>query len=381
MDLAEQLLEENIDQVLALTTGFEVVAWNKACEIATGIGKEAILGKRIFDFFPGMEQNKALHNAMTAALNGFKSFVPHDRNDPLRQYVENHFIPLKNASGVVTGILNVIHNVAHRIKAEDELRTLSENVALLNSELVAKNRQLNSLNSELKTFTNLAATHYSDTLRQLYLYFEFIAATEAGKLSNPGRANLRKAQGAIQKMKLLTEDIVSFTRLTEFGSQIESIDLNVVLSSTLDDLSERVESTKAIITTGELPQIQGYSFLVSLVFYHLLENALKFRKENTPPVISVSSPGSVKGSSIAHEAAHAQLDYHVIIFSDNGIGFEMLEEQKIYEIFTRLHTGKYKGSGVGLAICKKVMDLHSGFITAESEPGAGTTFRCYFPVE
>src|SRR5436190_13959299 len=122
MNFAELLIDENIDQVLALNTRFEVIVWNKACETATGVKKDEILNRNIFVFFPEMQNNRRIGDALHAALNGYRSFVPHDRSSLDAVYAEKHFIPLKDEEGTVIGILNVTHDVAHRIKAEDELR-------------------------------------------------------------------------------------------------------------------------------------------------------------------------------------------------------------------------------------------------------------------
>jgi PAS domain S-box-containing protein len=386
MNLAELLVDESIDRVLALDVRFHVIEWNKACETITGIKRTQILDKSIFDFFPEMKTNNTTFNALNAALKGYKSFIPHEDAADARQYAEHHIIPLKDNDDKVIGISIVTHDVAHRIKAENELRALNtsleehkKNIESLNNELVAKNRQLASLNSELKTFTSVAATDYSETLRQLYLHLEYIIAHEAAKLSDPGKGNIRKAQVAIQKMKLLTSDIISFTRLNQVDADIQTLNLNTVVKTVADDLKDSLDAAGATLTTDDLPEIKGYPFLVSLLFHHLLGNAVKFRKEKLRPLITVSSERSVSGSWIRHEAAQPGLNYHVITVADNGIGFDMGHAEDVFQIFFRIHPGKQKGSGIGLAVCKKAMELHGGFINTNSSEGNGASFSCFFP--
>lgn len=387
MNLTELILDENIDRVLVLDTGFKVIAWNKACELATGIKKDAIIGKNLFDYFPELQKDVNISAALTAALDGRKSFVPAGGQGRHSKYAENHFIPLKDASGQVIGILNVTHDVAHRINTESELTVLNSDmrryqkeIESLNTELTIRNRQLLSLNSELKTFTNIAIHDYSETLRQLYLHFEYIVTNEAAKLSNTGRANIRKAQAAAQKMKLLTDDIIAYMRLNEFGSELQRIDLNELTRTVTEDLKPVMENAKVCLSIGRLPEIMGYPFLVSLVFYHLIENAIKFRKDNITPVIQISFEHVVKGKNLGFAVTDTSKEYYVITVTDNGIGFDGDKIDAIFQIFSRLGPDKYKGAGIGLAICKKAMEIHHGHITANSKNGQGSSFHCYFPV-
>lgn len=500
MNLGELLIDESIDQVFALNTTFEVIVWNKACEIATGIEKNEIIGKNVYDRLPGMKENDTIRQALDAALRGNRSFVPHNKASHDKYYAERHFLPLRDDDRNIIGILVVTRDVAHRVKAEQELRALNlslvnfkriidsahdiiltfdvngqitywnaaaertfgysaeeilgmpvarllpdekrdlipdimdelradkaidivtsqrtkegneievaanifamadennvfvggckiarditdilkyqKSIEILNDELTTRNRQLASVNSELKTFTSVAVNNYQETLRQLYLHFEYIMTNDAGKLSDPGKANIRKAQAAIQKMKLLTNDIIAFTRLNEFDTKIRTIDLDTALGIVVDDLRDTIEAANAKVDIGELPEIHGYPFLVSLVFHHLLQNAIKFRKDKVTPIVEVFSEGPVRGSEVANGSVRPHITYHVIVVKDNGIGFDNTEAENIFQIFTRLQASRYKGSGIGLAICKKAMELHGGTITTESQPGEGSSFRCFFP--
>jgi light-regulated signal transduction histidine kinase (bacteriophytochrome) len=129
-----------------------------------------------------------------------------------------------------------------------------------------------------------------------------------------------------------------------------------------------------------MPAIEGYPFLLNLLFHHLIDNAIKFRKENIHPVVKVSCR-DYDAASVKHPAAIPGTRYNRYTFTDQGIGFEQTSAEDIFLIFHRLHQkGMYKGSGIGLAICRKIMDIHGGFIIAESIPGEGADFHCYFPV-
>ena len=252
-----------------------------------------------------------------------------------------------------------------------------EKIMQLNTALYAKNKKLEALSSELKTFTTIAANDYNETLKHLYNSMEFIINNDARNLSDAGKANIRRAQAAIQKMKLLTDDIISFSKISSDEHTV-LVDLNEILAIVLCGLDERIKVETAIIRSGKLPSIKGYPPLLSLLFYNLISNAIKFRKTELNPEIDITHSVK-KGSEIEHSAALTDVVYNLVSIIDNGIGFDPQEGEKIFTMFYRLHEkGKQKG-GIGLAICKKIMDLHGGFIASECTP-ACTTFKCYFPI-
>ena len=252
-----------------------------------------------------------------------------------------------------------------------------EKIMQLNAALFTKNRRLEALSSELKTFTTIAANDYNETLKNLYNSMEFIINNDARNLSDAGKANIRRAQAAIQKMKLLTEDIISFSKIYP-DEQMILVDLNEILAIVLSSLDKKIKAENAIIRSEKLPSIKGYSPLISLLFYNLISNAIKFRKEELHPVIDIKHSVK-KGSEIEHPAALRDVTYDLMSVIDNGVGFDPQEGEKIFTMFYRLHEkGKQKG-GIGLAICKKIMDLHGGFIASECTPEC-TTFKCYFPI-
>jgi light-regulated signal transduction histidine kinase (bacteriophytochrome) len=181
---------------------------------------------------------------------------------------------------------------------------------------------------------------------------------------------------------LLTDDILSYTEIQPAETSITTVDLNDVLKTTLQKLNRRIEETDASIQFDKLPHIKGYFNLLLLLFHHLLDNAIKFRKEKEKPVIQIKY-SQVKGMNINHAHADPAAAYHVISVEDKGIGIDKIHLERVFQMFyVAQERGKYKGSGIGLAICKKVMDIHDGFIIAQSAPEySGTTFNCFFPLQ
>jgi light-regulated signal transduction histidine kinase (bacteriophytochrome) len=261
-----------------------------------------------------------------------------------------------------------------------ETQDLLNRIKALNQELVKRNRRLEFLNSELKTFTSIAANDYKETLKKLYTGMEYIINNDAKHLSNEAKANVRRAQSAIQKLKLLTEDIVSYASIQSLEPHATEVNLNEILSNVEKDLQKSIQDAHITLDCGKLSTITGYPFLISLLFNHLIDNAIKFRKDDESGHIKVSCDEKM-GSEIGHPDASPNVKYCVITFADNGIGFEKDNSEHLFIIFSKLHEkGKYKGSGIGLAIAKKIMEMHEGFITGEGIPGDGAVFKCYFPV-
>jgi signal transduction histidine kinase len=273
------------------------------------------------------------------------------------------------------GFINVWEDITEHKQAEEKIKEL-------NRTLKINNRELAALNSELKTFNSIAATDYTDTLKKLYTNLEFIITNDAKKLSDEGKANVRRAQSAIQKMKMLTEDIVSYSSIQTQDNDLQPVDLVQMLQAIKEDMSRVWPGIEVKMDCqDDMPRIMGYPFLLTLLFNHLMDNAIKFRKENSHPVIRISCPEK-DAAVTSHPAAIPGTHYNHFTIEDEGIGFDSQHAEDIFTIFYRLHPkGAYKGSGIGLAICRKIMDIHGGFITSESGPGMGAIFHCYFPVE
>jgi signal transduction histidine kinase len=258
-----------------------------------------------------------------------------------------------------------------------EKKLSEETIRQLNRVLVIKSEKLELLNAELKTFGNIAAHDYSDTLRSAYIQLEFIIHNDGRNLSNAGRANIRRAQAGIQKMKLLTEDIVTYTQIPALNGEVSPVDLNDILANVLGNMHEIIAETGADIIVGPLPTIQGFTYLLFLLFYNIIANAIKFKRKNESPVIQIRYS---QANRIPGKMSSTNETYRKISIIDNGIGFEQKDAENIFIIFYQLNDKfKYKGSGVGLAICKKIMAVHNGFITADSTPGEGTSIDCFFP--
>jgi signal transduction histidine kinase len=176
----------------------------------------------------------------------------------------------------------------------------------------------------------------------------------------------------------LIKAVLNYSRLSKTDSEFVAIDLNAVIETIKTDLELLIEEKKAVITTTNLPSIQGIPLQINQLFLNLLSNSLKF-SEGAPDInisSSILPESEIKKIGFTKNGA----EYIKLVFSDNGIGFEQQYADKIFSIFQRLHTSQYAGTGIGLALCKKIVENHGGFITVESEPEKGTSFFIYLPL-
>lgn len=283
-------------------------------------------------------------------------------------------VVIKDKKKVPVKIVGVDLDITHQLKAADEINQL-------NRILLTKNRDLETLNDELRTFNTIAANDYKETIQVLYTNLEYIISRDGRVLSDTSKANIRRAQSAIQRMKLLTDDINTYLQLYDTPVYKMVIDPNIIVSEVISKWNGKIEQAGATVEVNELPTLYADPILFSTLVGHLLDNSIKFRRLARPAMIKIKYSQADEMNAIP-EAIH-DMPYTIISISDNGIGFEEENAEKIFEMFARLHDNKgtYKGSGIGLAACKKIMTLHNGFITAESKLATGSTFNCYFPRE
>ncbi|MDO6430530.1 ATP-binding protein [Flavitalea sp. BT771] len=246
--------------------------------------------------------------------------------------------------------------------------------------LAWKNRELQFVHSELQTFTTLVAHDYLENLKQVYISLEMIISAEAHRFSDPSKAHLRKAQTMLQKLSLLTEDIIAYAALDVSEGRSVIVNLKDMVERVLKDLSGKLEAVHAIVRCADLPTVKGHSLLLPVLFNHLISNSIKFRHSARPLVIDIFSK-LLEASTIRHPGAYPGKSYYMVEVKDNGIGFFPVDREKIFEMFYRGHEkAKFKGSGMGLAIVRKIMDIHGGYVAADGVPGEGASICCYFPV-
>lgn len=248
-----------------------------------------------------------------------------------------------------------------------------------------KNRRLNQelqlANKELANLNWISTHDLKEPLRKIQIFASKVLDREDPDLSVQVKDSVERMRFAAEKMQMLIEDILAYSKAGTMEKVFVTTDLDVVLDSVLAELRDTMEEKHVSIHAGRLPAVSIIPFQIHQLFVNLISNAIKFVKPEVKPEITITAD-IVNGGQVPYAKTFKEQSYHRISFADNGIGFEKEYEQKIFDIFQRLHPShKYPGTGIGLAICKKIMENHQGFIDATSVPGEGSVFSIYFPVE
>ena len=304
-----------------------------------------------------------------------KKFEPFEETMRIKQNVSYRTIrvkaaPMNNKSGDVERMLGIDLDISEILKSQNKIGELNKSMSEMNNDL-------NVLNAELKNFNAIAANNYAETLRNVYINLETIVTADAHNLSNSSRANLRRAQSAVQKMKLLTNDINHYLELYDVEFKKELINPNALLIDVKEKMQKKIEDANATINVHQLPNLFADAKLFAKLMTNIIDNSIKFKKTDTDPDININYSMITEMNS--NPNTKEQEAYTIITVTDNSRGFKNEDGDRAFDLFTQFEEGKHRGSGIGLAICKKIMQMHGGYIKAESEPGKGTSIHCYFP--
>ncbi|KGO91973.1 ATP-binding protein [Flavobacterium subsaxonicum] len=235
---------------------------------------------------------------------------------------------------------------------------------------------LHQTNSELENINWISTHDLQEPLRKIQL----IASRILGKdeeMSNNVLDSIKRMNASANRMQTLLVDILKYTRLKHTDDSFEQVDLNRLFEEVKLDMAETIAEKSAIVLADNLPTVHGIPFLLKQLFANLIGNSIKYTEPGTNPQVKITPDHILT----PYNADSTDL-YQVIYVADNGIGFEQHFAESIFNIFTRLHSApELKGSGVGLALCKKIMQNHDGYIKATSELGTGTVMSLYFPVK
>jgi PAS domain S-box-containing protein len=275
--------------------------------------------------------------------------------------------------------LELEQNVMERTK---ELIRSRQDVSQANEILKQRNYELMAMNEELSNFAFIASHDLREPLRKITLFTSELARMSNELVSETAKRYAQKILHSVSRMNSLLEDVLSFSSLrARTPLKYTPVNLNQVVDDVRADMAEMIRENSAVIEVEPLPTISGNSVQIYHLFENLLSNAVKFRPQERGNTVRIQS-SVLKKENIDLPFAAANTDYVQISVSDNGIGFDQQYVDKIFHMFQRLHPkNEFSGTGMGLAICRKVMQNHRGHISAEGKPGEGAVFHCYFPIE
>lgn len=247
------------------------------------------------------------------------------------------------------------------------------------NELAKKVKDLASMNKELQSFAYISSHDLQEPLRKIQTFSTLLLEHEYENLTEEGKGFFKRMQSAAQRMQSLISDLLAYSRTTISERKYEPTDLNELIVEVKMDLKEELASHQAVIESDQLCTLPIIPFQFRQLLQNLITNSLKFAVNDREPVIKITSEKKI-GSELDSELLSPNTYYCHIRVSDNGIGFEEKYNERVFELFQRLHgKDKYQGTGIGLAIVKKIVENHNGFISANGKPDQGATFDIYLP--
>jgi PAS domain S-box-containing protein len=341
---------------------FRIEFANNSLEKLLGIKPEQVIGKRLSEF-PSYEMETDLFskyvNVVDTGTPGEFEILYN------RQNIHRWFYLL--LAKLEDGLTATFHDISELKRYEDVLK---ENI-----------KKLEYSNSELEQYAYAASHDLQEPLRKIRMYTSRLKIKQETRLDEKGKEDIEKILSAAERMSILITDILSFSSLKREESYIMT-NLNEILKYVLEDLDLLISQKQAVIEMDELPVIEAIPLQMNQLFYNLLNNALKFSRNDVKTIISITfrQPGEVE--LLKHKTLNRELQWFEIIVRDNGMGFDEKYSDQMFGIFKRLaDKQEFPGSGIGLALCRKVVANHCGIIFAEGKENEGASFHILLPLK
>jgi PAS domain S-box-containing protein len=363
-----RMMDEVVDYaIILLNTDGTIINWNRGAEKIKGYKDSEILGKnfRIF-YLPDDRASKLPEKLINEAATTGRAV--HEgwriRKDGSRFWGSIAITALHDDENNVTGFVKVTRDLSERKLAEDVAKQFAVD--------------LQARNEELEQFAYIASHDLQEPMRKIQTFIQLIDKNQ----DNPEliRNYLGKINVSAQRMASLIRAILNYSRLTNYQERFAQTDLNEVLEQVILDFEILINEKGAVIERQSLPVLEAIPLQINQLFSNLIGNSLKFSLNSPRLRISSRIVSPMEISNIAgsiQSSAYAEL-----LFEDNGIGFDQQYVDQIFTMFRRLHSHQeYTGTGIGLALCKKIAENHHGFIQAMGKPGQGASFRVYLPLQ
>ena len=292
--------------------------------------------------------------------------------------------------GKVVGAVVTFQDITERKRQEQALldsqlelkrhsEELEQRVQERTAELRGLNTRLEASNRELQDFASVASHDLQEPLRKIQAFGDRLANRSSSALGPDGQDFLRRMKNAAERMQKLITDLLGFSRVTTKAQPFVCVDLKQIAAEVLIDLESAIERCGASVELGDLPEIDADPMQMRQLLQNLIGNALKFHKPGVPPHVRIY--GQALSPATGESEGDSTIASCQILVQDNGIGFDEKYLDRIFNVFQRLHgRNTYEGTGIGLAVCRKIAERHGGSITAQSKPGEGSTFIVTLPI-
>ena len=360
----ETVLNSSVEMVISYDHELRYTYINKRGEEFLRKKRAAIMGQRLFDVSPQLE-NTEFHQALLRALSGERVHIS-KREIAARPgtFVESYMMPIKSGNSI-TGVVSLSRDITEIIQLTDQLQRMVH--------------ELQRSNEDLQQFAHVASHDLKEPVRKSMTFGSRLKEEFQHLLPERAMMYLNKMEAASARMYDMIDGVLKYSSLTASDHHIEAVDLQDLLEEIESDLELLLTQREALLSYENMPVINGNRILLYQLFYNLINNALKFARRDVRPLIQLA------GHLATHdELRHSSLDPRVrhckIAVTDNGIGFQQEQADRIFSTFTRLHPkDRYEGTGLGLALCKKIVERHNGVIYAKSSEGQGATFVVLLP--
>ena len=322
----------------------------------------------------------------------FELTFPLRRHDGEYRWFLTRAYPVKDVNGNIERWIGTDTDITEqKIFSEELEKKVNERTAEsffktkqleeVNQTLELKNIELEKMNEELQSFTYISSHDLQEPLRKIQTFASRIIDKEKENLSENGKELFKRMQASSERMQSLIDDLLAYSRTNTSERVFEKVNLHTIIENITQELQEEIEQKNAVIHNHKICEVNVIPFQFHQLFYNLISNSLKFSNSEHPLHITINSEHG-KGRELNNKYLHSDTNYCHITVADNGIGFEPQYNERIFGLFQRLHgKNEYQGTGIGLAIVKRIIENHNGIITAKGELGKGATFDIYLPVD